>query len=108
MRSTSDSDYLSGVWAFLDEVRARPEMFVRSTRDLELVLYGHAVGWCQFASLDRSKFFDRRFSPWLRRTTGGSVALGWGSAVEAIATERGVRSLDLAFELIDEYKGTLP
>ncbi|WP_329095507.1 hypothetical protein OG979_12815 [Actinomadura citrea] len=92
-------------YGFLDQVRARPGMWVRghSLRELETLLCGYGVALL-IHELDEHFAFGPRgpFSDWLEQQYGWSLALGWAAAIEDHA--EGESPLERFFQLVDEFR----
>ncbi|MEU2156877.1 hypothetical protein ABZ532_18000 [Streptomyces sp. NPDC019396] len=100
---------LGGVHDFLDDIRLRPSMYVRgrSVLHLQSILYGYSVA-CEIHGVPVVKDFDHfgPFSEWLWSRLGMqySSALGWAVEIEQAAEAAGLQSLDMFFELLDEFR----
>ncbi|MFV2176976.1 hypothetical protein ACFHW2_36550 [Actinomadura sp. LOL_016] len=92
-------------YGFLDQVRARPGMWVRdrSLRELETYLYGYGVA-LGVHQVDEPFAFGPRgpFSDWLGWQYGWSLVLGWAAAIEDHA--EGEPPLERFFQLVEEFR----
>ncbi|MFI0355949.1 hypothetical protein [Actinomadura sp. 9N407] len=96
-------------WEFLDQVRARPGMWVRggSLRELEVMLCGYGVALLVHGIGEDFAFGPRgRFSDWLNERFGWSLVLGWAAAIEAHAD--GEPALEMFFRLVEDFRLTAP
>jgi hypothetical protein len=98
------------VFAWLDDVRARPGMFVgdaeRPLEVLESMVWGYYTALSARGIVEPVPEMTRHFSEWLRHRTGWSCSSGWA---HAIASHSGKRPhLQVFFELVDEYRSLVP
>ena len=95
------------IYAWLEEVRKRPGMFVtdgNNLADLETLIWGYHMALKQHGIIEKGpKFETRDFIQWLHVQTGTGGALGWSN----ILNEK-YPNPELAFqkfwEYIEEYK----
>ncbi|MEV5824799.1 hypothetical protein AB0L25_04410 [Spirillospora sp. NPDC052242] len=94
------------VYGLLEQVRARPGMWIRghSLRELEILLCGYGIA-LMVHEVDEGFAFGPRgpFSDWLGQRYGWSLVLGWAAAIEDHA--EGEPPLERFFRLVDEYRG---
>ncbi|MGA5058581.1 hypothetical protein ACPB99_14245 [Streptomyces pseudogriseolus] len=94
---------------FLDDVRLRPNMYVRGSSVLHLqsILYGYRVA-CEIHGVPAQTDFDHLgpFSDWLwpRLNMPYSSSLGWAVEIERAAEAAGIPSLTMFFDLWDEFR----
>jgi hypothetical protein len=97
------------VFDLLDEIRARPTMYIRggSLRELETYLYGYYAGLRGHGIIEPVPQMWRHFSSWLYWRTGWSQSLGW-----AFAIDQHYRNVDTAlsefFLFVDKYRQLQP
>ncbi|MGW7469189.1 hypothetical protein ACWGJT_32130 [Streptomyces xantholiticus] len=96
------------IYDFLDQVRLRPSMWVRSGSLLHLqsVLYGYSVA-CKIHGVPAVTDFDQPgpFSEWLCPRLGmRRSSLGWEVEIQRAAETAGVPPLDMFFNLLDEFR----
>ena len=97
------------VFTWLDEVRARPGMYVASETplsELETLIHGYYSGLAIHGIVEAVPEMTNHFSTWLRSTRGWSTSRGWAHAIRA-SVRRG-RELDAFFELMAEYRVLRP
>jgi hypothetical protein len=100
---------LYSVHDFLDDVRLRPNMYVRDGSILHLrsILYGYRVA-CEIHGVSAATDFDHLgpFSEWLwpRLGLGYVSSLGWEVEIERAAEAAGTPPLDMFFNLLDEFR----
>ncbi|MGW5852573.1 hypothetical protein ACWFQ8_32395 [Streptomyces sp. NPDC055254] len=100
---------LSDVYDFLNEIRLRPGMWVRSSSVLHLdsMLTGF---WVAVQIHDAQGEWDFHhlgpFSTWLWPRLGMKYpsALGWATEIERAAKGEGKPGMELFFELLDEFR----
>jgi hypothetical protein len=98
------------IFAWLDEVRARPGMFVggaeRPLDVLESMVWGYYTALSTRGIVELVPEMKRHFSDWLHHRTSWSVSRGWADAIASHAQKR--PHLALFFDLVDEYRGLVP
>ncbi|CAM5726233.1 hypothetical protein [Streptomyces hirsutus] len=99
---------LDTVYDFLDDVRLRPNMYVRgrSILHLQSILYGYSVA-CEIHGVPAVTDFDPLgpFSKWLWPRFGMQhSSLGWAIEIKRAADAAGVPPLDMFFDLLDEFR----
>ncbi|MGW3747184.1 hypothetical protein ACWD62_43525 [Streptomyces sp. NPDC005146] len=100
---------LDNVHDFLDDVRLRPNMYVRgrSVLHLQSILFGYSVA-CEIHRAPAMTDFDHvgPFSEWLWPRLGMrySSPLGWAVEIERAAEAAGIQPLDMFFDLLDEFR----
>ncbi|WP_405797349.1 hypothetical protein [Streptomyces sp. NBC_01506] len=105
---------LPDVYAFLDEIRLRPGMWVPrgSLSHLESVLLGYRVA---LAVHDIDEPFDfwnsggtTPFADWLWTRPGmpDQSSLSWATEIERAAERTGRPAMEMFFELLDEFRAT--
>jgi hypothetical protein len=108
-RASRQLTELDDVYAFLEEVRLRPGMWVRgsSLQHLDSMLTGY---WVALEVHGVEEEFDFRhigpFADWLWKRLGMSYAsaLGWAVEIERAAEELGRPAIELFFDLLDEFR----
>ncbi|MEW2490387.1 hypothetical protein [Streptomyces sp. NPDC048411] len=99
---------LDTVHDFLDDVRLRPNMYVRDCSILHLasILYGYSVA-CKIHGVPAVTDFDQLgpFSEWLwPRLDLQHSSLGWEVEIKRAAETAGIPPLDMFFSLLDEFR----
>lgn len=100
---------LDSVHDFLDDVRLRPNMYVRNRSILHLdsILYGYRVA-CAIHEAAAVTDFDPSgpFNEWLwpRLGLGYVSSLGWAVEIDRAAEAAGTPPLDMFFDLLDEFR----
>ena len=99
----------SSIFALLDNIRARPAMYLRgySLRDLETLIWGYYAALREHGIVEDVPQMTRHFLFWLHRRTGWSTNCGWDDAIEARYPDTG-RSFAAFFEFVDEYRKLIP
>ncbi|MGX1471496.1 UNVERIFIED_CONTAM: hypothetical protein RKD50_000304 [Streptomyces canus] len=101
---------LTDVYDFLEEVRLRPGMWVRSNslQHLDSTLTGYRLA---LGIHDIAEPFDfwtpgsqSRFSEWLCQRQGSPSSLGWAAEIEREAERSGRPAMEMFFELLDEFR----
>ncbi len=95
------------VFDFIDQVRARPGMWVRggALRDLENMLSGYWVALGVHGVAEGFAFGPQgSFPDWLQQRYGWPMSLGWADAIEKYAGQG--PALDEFFRLVDEFRAT--
>ena len=96
------------IFHWLDSVRVRRSMYVRSIAELETMIDGYytALGMHQIVEYG-PQLTQGHFGVWLRETTGWSLSAGWAYAIEKnTASETDV--FDIFFSLVDQYRVLKP
>ncbi|MGI5171439.1 hypothetical protein ACQEU3_44530 [Spirillospora sp. CA-253888] len=97
------------VYGFLDQVRARPGMFVRhgSLSELETLLAGYSIALVVHG-IDEPQVFTANglFAHWLAQEFGWPMVLGWAVAIEARAGQE--PALEVFFRLVDDFRPIAP
>ncbi|WP_344090618.1 hypothetical protein [Nocardiopsis composta] len=96
---------LRDVYDLLEQVRARPLMWLRSRslRELRTLLTGYHLALCVHGAGEDFAFGPGGpFAEWLRRRFGAESSLDWGAFIERNAGGR--EPLDLFFDLLEEYR----
>jgi hypothetical protein len=93
---------------WLDSVRVRRSMYIRTISELETMVQGY------YAALDTHHISESgpqltqgHFGVWLRETTGWSLSAGWAYAIEH-NTQSHVDVFDHFFSLVDQYRLLTP
>ncbi|MFF5633571.1 hypothetical protein [Streptomyces sp. NPDC012825] len=109
MTEAKHVDECRGVYDFLDQVRLRSGMFVRngSLLGLHFMLYGFRVASAIYGpqavlDFERGGSFTEWLWPRLGRTH--SSPLGWAIEITKVAQVANRASIDLFFDLLDEFK----
>ncbi|GAA1961803.1 hypothetical protein [Catenulispora subtropica] len=96
---------LSDIFDFLEEVRLRPGMWVRSLDELHSVLCGYRVA---LEVHDIGEEFDfwpiGPFAEWLWTRLGRHSSLGWWVEIEREAEELARDPIELFFTFVDEFR----
>ncbi|MET7737149.1 hypothetical protein ABZT02_38365 [Streptomyces sp. NPDC005402] len=101
---------LTDVYDFLEEVRLRPGMWVRSNslQHLDSMLTGYRVA---LGIHDIAEPFDfwtpgspSPFSDWLCQRQGSPSSLGWAAEIEREAERSSRPAMEMFFELLDEFR----
>ncbi|MET8983751.1 hypothetical protein ABZX85_50160 [Streptomyces sp. NPDC004539] len=98
------------VYGFLEEVRLRPNMWVRdcSLLHLDSLLTGYRMALGVHGIAEPFDFWtpggESRFSEWLGRRLGRVSALGWAVEIEREAEREGRPAMGMFFELLDEFR----
>nr|WSZ16128.1 hypothetical protein OH837_23785 [Streptomyces canus] len=101
---------LTDVYDFLEEVRLRPGMWVRSNslQHLDSILTGYRLA---LGVHDIAEPFDfwtpgsqSHFSEWLCQRQGRPSSLGWAAEIEREAARSGRPAMEMFFELLDEFR----
>ncbi|MFE5832747.1 hypothetical protein ACFQ8W_21170 [Streptomyces sp. NPDC056508] len=109
MTEAKHVDECRDVYDFLDQVRLRPGMFVRSGSLLELqsMLYGFRVASAIYGPQPVLDFeHEGPFTKWLWPRLGRthSSPLGWAIEITKAAQAANRAGIDLFFDLLDEFK----
>lgn len=105
---------LPDVYAFLDEVRLRPGMWVRgaSPAHLDSMLVGYRVALAVHGIEEPCAFWNpdgtAPFADWLwtRPDMPDESSLRWSVEIERAAERAGRPAMELFFELLDEFRAT--
>jgi hypothetical protein len=109
-RRRSRIEDLTDVYDFLEEVRLRPGMWVRSNslQHLDSILTGYRLA---LGIHDIAEPFDfwtpgsqGRFAEWLWQRLGRHSPLGWAVEIEREAERSGRPAMEMFFELLDEFR----
>lgn len=96
---------MCNVFEFLDEVRQRPDMFIRDNnlRELESMIGGYYAALSQHDIVETVPQMTRHFLYWVHyRHPKWSLCAGWAYAIaEYMKTEN---PLGAFFKLVDEYR----
>ncbi|MEU6345886.1 hypothetical protein ABZ883_33595 [Streptomyces sp. NPDC046977] len=98
--------YCTDVYDFLDQIRRRPDMWLRdgSLHHLESILLGYRVALGVHAAEEPFAFWpEDSFVSWLRENGGHHSSLGWATDIEH-GTPRGSTPLTEFFRLLDAYR----
>ena len=101
---------LTDVYDFLEEVRLRPDMWVRrsSLQHLDSMLTGYRVALGAHNIAEPFDFWtpgsQSRFSEWLCQRLGRQSSLGWATEIEREAEQYGRPAMEMFFELLDEFR----
>jgi hypothetical protein len=94
------------VFTWLDEVSARPLMYVGMDRDplgqLETMVHGHYAALSTHGLVESMPAMSHHFARWLGSTRRWSTCCGWASAISSHARGRDV--LEGFFRLVDQYR----
>ena len=98
------------IYAFLDQVRERPSMFVEdhSLGQLANMLHGYEACLWNHDLEEESEgrpFHTATFGDWLRETEGWSTSCGLAHAIEHEVGE-GQAAFERFFELLDRYRAS--
>jgi hypothetical protein len=86
-----------------DNIQLRPGMWVRSLKELEIMLHGYGVALQVHRVTEPHPFsINGKFSEWLRKRFGWGMSLGWAYAIEKCAKDEA--PLDMFFRLAEEYR----
>ncbi|MFC8512814.1 hypothetical protein [Streptomyces sp. NPDC057257] len=102
---------LADVYDFLEEVRLRPNMWVRhnSLQHLDSMLTGYRVALGIHDIAEPFDFWNpgshRPFSQWLCQRLGRQSSLGWATEIEREAEQAGRPAMEMFFEFLDEFRG---
>ena len=97
------------VFGWLDDIRARPEMYLGSSslRELETLVWGYYSALGVHGLVEPVPQMGRPFLAWLHYRTGWSCCAGWASAIEPRHPEAD-KALAAFFEFVDEYRTLRP
>lgn len=102
--------HISNVFDWLDQVRARPSMYVDEAREplrcLEQQVHGYYVALHTHGIVEPVPAMHHHFSTWLRRRTGWELAQGWAAAIEMHTPAP--RLLARFFAFVDDYRELVP
>jgi hypothetical protein len=99
---------LNDVFDFLEEVRLRPGMWVRSLEHLDSMLVGYRVAFEVHGVAEEFDFWPQGpFSEWLWVKLGRHSSLGWAAEIEREAGAARVHPMAKFFALLDEYRADL-
>lgn len=105
------NDRKHNVFAWLDDVRARPGMFIYRNRgslhELETMAFGYHRALLEHGIVETVPDFCGHFSIWLYYRTKWSTNRGWSVAIEEHTPEPEKR-LATFFELVDEFRKLRP
>ncbi|MER5199412.1 hypothetical protein ACWD3J_18515 [Streptomyces sp. NPDC002755] len=105
-------DELTDVYDFLEEVRLRPNMWVRrgSLQHLDSMLTGYRVALGVHDVAEPFDFWNLgrpgRFSDWLCQRLGRESSLGWAVEIEHEAERADRPAMEMFFELLDEFRAS--
>ncbi|MGX5189145.1 hypothetical protein ACWKT5_42195 [Streptomyces avermitilis] len=105
---------LHDVYAFLEEVRLRPGMWVRgsSLQHLHSMLLGYRVALGVHGIEEPFDFWSPgnqcSFSEWLWGRPGmpNASSLGWATEIERAAEKADRSAMEMFFELLDQFRTT--
>lgn len=98
-------DARDSVFDLLDEIRARPSMFLRnsSLEDLQTLLFGYYAALDVHGLVEPVPKMDRHFLFWMEYRTGWSLCTGWAVALTSrYGTSE--RALEEFFNFADEFR----
>lgn len=96
---------LVDVFDFIDEVRLRPGMWVRSLDELHSVLIGYRVALEVHGIGEDFDFWPLGpLAEWLWAKLGRHSPFGWWVEIEREAEASNDNPLDLFFRFVDEYR----
>ncbi|MCP2328706.1 hypothetical protein HDA40_007213 [Hamadaea flava] len=98
---------LTDVFGFLEQVRLRPGMWVRSLDELQSMLIGYRVALEVHGIGEDFEFWPTgAFAEWLWTKLGRHSSLGWATEIGREAEARGVSPLNLFFTFVDEFRAS--
>jgi hypothetical protein len=97
------------VFGLLDQIRARPAMYLRnsSLQDLESLLFGYYSCVGMHAIDEDIPKMNNHFLIWLHYLTDWSCSIGWAAAIEQRYPKQ-EEALTAFFEFLDEYRKLIP
>ncbi|MCL7380097.1 hypothetical protein [Streptomyces sp. 35G-GA-8] len=101
---------LTDVHDFLEEVRLRPNMWVRgsSLQHLDSMLTGYRIALGVHDTAEPFDFWNPgrtgRFSEWLCQRLSRQSSLGWATEIEREAEQAGIPAMEMFFEFLDEFR----
>ena len=96
---------LSDVFDFLDEVRLRPGMWVRSLDHLYSTLIGYGVALEVHNVAEEFDFWPQGpFTEWLWARLGRHSSLGWAVEIEREAEAARLDPVEMFFVFVDAYR----
>jgi hypothetical protein len=102
--------HLATVFDWLDQVRARPEMFIGAAenplRAVESLVQGYNCALSVHGIVEGRPEMSNHFSTWLRYTKDWSLSCGWAGAIEQAVPRDAC--LSEFFALVDEYRRLEP
>ncbi|MEV6969824.1 hypothetical protein AB0M47_32385 [Hamadaea sp. NPDC051192] len=98
---------LTDVFGFLEQVRLRPGMWVRSLDELHSMLIGYRVALEVHGIGEDFEFWPAgAFAEWLWVRLGRHSSLGWAAEISREAEATGVSPLNLFFTFVDEFRAS--
>jgi hypothetical protein len=93
------------VFAWLDNIRARPAMYLRnnSLQELEYLVWGYYAALYIHGIVEAVPHMTRHFRAWLYYRNGWSQSLGWAAAFDRTHSGPEQR-LASFFSFVDEYR----
>ncbi|MET8475158.1 hypothetical protein ABZY90_18705 [Streptomyces sp. NPDC006422] len=110
LRAPRHASELSNVYDLLDEVRLRPNMWVRggSLFHLDSMLMGYRIALNPHGVSEDWPFWNPggpgKFAEWLWHRLGRESCLSWAREIEREAEATDRHPMDLFFSLFDEYR----
>lgn len=99
---------LADVFGFLDGVRLRPGMWVRSLDELHSILIGYRVALEVHGIAEDCDFWPLGpFAEWLWAKLGRHSSPGWWVEIDREAEASGDSSIDVFFRFLDEYRAAV-
>lgn len=95
------------VYKWLDLVRKRPQMYIRSLQDMQSQLHGYYQALYNHRIVESVPQMNHHFLFWVHYRTEWSTSCGWADAIEARSPELDGQ-LDMFFKLVDEYRQLKP
>lgn len=96
---------LTDVFGFLEQVRLRPGMWVRSLDELQSILIGYRVALEVHGIGEDFEFWPTgAFADWLWLRLGRHSSLGWAVEINREAEAAGASPLNLFFAFVDEFR----
>jgi hypothetical protein len=97
------------VFDWLDNIRARPSMYLRggSLLHLESLVWGYHTALAMHGIVEGVPAMNRHFLEWLHHRTGWPCSLGWAHAIGSHHPV-GEAALAAFFRFVDEYRQLRP
>jgi hypothetical protein len=96
------------IFDWLDVMRERPSMYVRSMIELQAMIHGYYNALQHHGITEKGpQLSQRHFGTWLREETRWSVCSGWGYAFEQNKVA-GQDVYESFFSFIDQYRRLVP
>ncbi|MFD7320671.1 hypothetical protein ACFV9D_06200 [Streptomyces sp. NPDC059875] len=98
------------VYDFLDQVRLRPGIWVRSRSlaHLDSMLAGYRVAMAVHDAKEEFPFWTpgdvSPFAAWLCERNGRASSLGWSTEIDREAEATGTPAIELFFTLLDQFQ----